>query len=160
MMFFRTRTHHESDGVIRKIGCAADRAFWAGSTFEQFQKDLAPILRKNGWWHTLDSKRWLPIIFNNMRVYYAVRQWDLIQRTKKTRPYLRYIAIIDDSSQEKCQALNNIIRHADDPFWDKFYPCGDCSCTVQQLNEKDMNKWQLSVTKDENLPNFVTDQLR
>lgn len=91
---------------------------------------------------------------------YALQKWEVIRRTKKLRPFLRYVSVMDGKTTEKCRCLNDIIRAIDDPFWAIYYPCGECRCSVQQLSLRDIEKWGLRVTQDEELPNFVREQLK
>ena len=67
--------------------------------------------------------------------------WQNIQSTKDLFPYLKYSAIVEISCPV-CKKLDNVIRHADDPFWDIYYPpnCPECRCIVQQYEKNEINK--------------------
>lgn len=139
----------KADHIMKSMGAALDEALSEGTTFEEFQKKIKPALQKKGWWEEKHAQRWLQDMFDTgLRSAYAAEKWGQIQRTKKTAPYLRYLAF---GTRAECRLLHGVVRLADDPFWDKFYPYG-CGCSVQQLSERDLKQLGLSMTKDEDLP--------
>ena len=151
--------------ILQDIRSAVDDALANGTTFEDFKKQLKPVLQSKGWWGRkmmvdpltgeerevqLGSPRRLETIFDtNMRTAYAAGRWEQVQRTKKTRPYLRYIAILDERTRHDHRNWHNTVKHADDPFWDEHYPPNgwNCRCSVQQLNDRDLQRYGLEVTK-------------
>lgn len=62
-------------------------------------------------------------------------KWQQIQANKATLPLLQFDAIIDGQTSDLCRSLEGIIKPADDPFWDKYYPPNHFGCrsTVRQL---------------------------
>lgn len=151
--------------ILQDIRDAVDTAIAEGTTLAEFKKQLRPTLQKKGWWGKklvvdpdtkeeklvqLGSSRRLRTIFDtNMRTAYAAGTWQRIQRVKKARPYLRYVAILDDRTRTQHRIWNDTIKPVDDPFWSKFYPPNGwgCRCTVQQLSQRDLDRLGLSVTK-------------
>ncbi|MCX8501279.1 MAG: phage minor head protein [Alphaproteobacteria bacterium] len=114
-----------------------------GLTFEQFKRELTPILQSKGWWGRtadgvqLGSNRRLQTIYDvNMRVSAARGQWQNIVERKAEAPFLVYTAIMDGRTRPAHRLLNGICRHVDDPFWDSYYPpCGwRCRCHVVQMD--------------------------
>ncbi len=156
--------------ILQDIRAAMDDAIANGTTFNDFSKRLKPTLTDKGWWGEkleidpltgeekivqLGSARRLRTIYNtNMRTAYAAGQWERIQRTKRSRPYLRYIAVLDERTREQHRGWHDIILPIDHPFWQKFYPPNGwgCRCSVQQLSERDLERLGLSVTDDADLP--------
>lgn len=69
---------------------------------------------------------------------YMAGVYEQAQRTKDRRPYLMYSAINDLRTRPNHAAMDGIIRHIDDPFWDShFPPCGfNCRCGVITLTEE------------------------
>ncbi|HEY5209631.1 MAG TPA: phage minor head protein [Stellaceae bacterium] len=126
-----------------------------GKTLPRLAANLVPILQEKGWWGRqavidpqtgetkiaqLGSTRRLRTIFDvNMRVSYATGHWGEFERTKATRPYLRYVAIMDGRTRPAHAARNNLTLPVDDPYWDYWAPpCGwNCRCTLQSLSERD-----------------------
>lgn len=156
--------------ILQDIRTAMDDAIANGTTLETFKSSLKPTLQEKGWWGRkemldpktgelkevqLGSSRRLQTIFDtNMRTAYASGRWEQVQRTKKTQPYLRYVCIIDSNTRASHRQFHNIVKHADDPFWDQHYPPNDwgCRCTVQQLSERDVIRLGLSITKTQPMP--------
>lgn len=150
--------------VLQDIRSAMDDAIANGQTLDQFRKNLTPTLQAKGWWGTkamvdpqtgevkdvkLGSPRRLRTIFEtNMRTSYAAGKWDVVQRTKQTFPYLRYITVHDSKVRPEHRAWHNVVKPVDDPFWDQHYPPNGwgCRCTVQQLAEEDVKRLGLQLT--------------
>ena len=154
-----------SNDVLQDIRRAVDDALANGTTFDTFRKELKPKLQEQGWWGKklmtdpltgeerlvqLGSTRRLNTIYQtNLKTSLSAGRWERIQRTKKTRPYLRYIAIIDSKTRDKHRQWHDIILPVDHPFWEQFYPPNgwNCRCSVQQLSERDLERLGLKVTE-------------
>ena len=150
--------------VLSDIRTAVDRAIAQGTTFEEFQDGLEPLLRKHGWWGRermidpdtgeskivqLGSPRRLRIIFDtNLRMAYARGRWERIERVAEARPYLRYVATLDDRTRDQHRAWHGTVLRWDDPFWRTHYPPNGwfCRCTVQQLSEDDLEDFGYQVS--------------
>ena len=101
--------------ILADIRQAMDRALAEGTTFETFRNELEPILRARGWWGRevrtdpltgetrmvqLGSPRRLRTIFDtNLRIAVAAGKWAQIARLAHRRPWLRYIATLDDRTR-------------------------------------------------------------
>lgn len=150
--------------ILQDIRAEVDKALADGTTLETFRKNLRPTLADKGWWGKklmvdpktgeeklvqLGSPRRLQIIFDtNLRTSYAAGRWENIDKAKKLRPYLRYIAILDERTREQHRHWNDTVKPVDDPFWNDHYPPNGwrCRCSVQQLSERDMKRLGLEVT--------------
>ncbi len=146
--------------VLNDIYNAVEQALNGGKTFRDFSKELTPLLQAKGWWGRkpmldpetgkveivqLGSPRRLKTIFDvNMRVSYAAGHWTAFEATKAARPYLRYVAILDDETRPSHRARHNLCLPVDHPYWDTWAPpCGwNCRCTLQSLSERDVKKLQ------------------
>ncbi|PWR17642.1 phage minor head protein [Zavarzinia aquatilis] len=144
--------------ILKDIHEALAKALAEGRTFQDFAKDLRPLLEAKGWWgrsvqedpHTgevkpvqLGSAKRLRTIFDtNMRVSYASGHWAQFERTKRLRPWLRYVAIMDGRTRPAHAERHNMVAQIDDPVWDKWAPpCGwGCRCTLQSLSEGDYRR--------------------
>ncbi|MEA3015988.1 MAG: hypothetical protein QOI38_710 [Sphingomonadales bacterium] len=133
-----------------------------GGTFEQWQRNLVPMLQRAGWWGRVEARaltgtdepvhvgprRLRTIYQTNMRVSRAAGQWARIQASKDAAPYLRYVAVMDRRTRPLHRQWHGTILRVDDAWWnDHFPPCGwNCRCTVQQLSERDLERygWQVS----------------
>lgn len=156
--------------ILQDIRSGVDKTIADGITFDQFSKDLSPVLQEKGWWGKkrltdpktgeeklvqLGSPRRLKIIYDtNLRTAHAAGAWERIQRVKQRRPYLRYIGSVAENPREQHKKFYDIILPVDHPFWRRFYPPNGwrCQCSVQQLSERDLERLGLSPTKDSDLP--------
>jgi len=156
--------------ILQDIRGALDEAITQGVPFKEFAKRLEPTLAEKGWWGLkemtdpktgekkmvqLGSSPRLRTIYNtNLRSSYAAGHWQRIQRNKKTRPYLRYIAVQDNYTRDQHRAWHDIVLPVDHPFWAQFYPPNGwgCRCVVQQLSERDLERRGYKITDDKDLP--------
>lgn len=135
--------------ILADVHGAVQKALAEGRTFEQFQRELTPLLQAKGWWGRdaegaqLGSPRRLQIIYDvNMRTARAAGHWAQIQRLKERRPYLRYVAILDGHTRPEHLQWHGLVLPVDDPFWLTHYPPNGwaCRCRVQQLSEGDLKR--------------------
>jgi SPP1 gp7 family putative phage head morphogenesis protein len=153
-----------SDDVLKAVADAVEKALADGETFAAFKKQLEPRLRELGWWGRqpmtdprtgetrevqLGSPHRLQIIFDtNMRVSHAAGKWEQVQRLKDVRPYLRYVAVLDNRTRAAHRAWHGTILPVDHPFWDTHYPPNgwNCRCTVMSASARDLerNGWTLA----------------
>ncbi len=142
--------------ILTDIFSALQKALEEGKTFQDFARELTPLLQAKGWWGRqlvtdpatgeqkvaqLGSTRRLQLIFDaNMRVSYAAGHWAHFERGKKGRPWLRYVAIMDERTRPAHAARHNLCLPVDHPYWDKWAPpCGwNCRCTLQSLSDRDV----------------------
>ncbi|OJF90640.1 hypothetical protein AX761_23360 [Rhizobium sp. 58] len=142
--------------ILDDIFKALLKALSEGRTYEQFARELTPVLQQKGWWGRqlvtdpatgelqpaqLGSAKRLQIIFDaNMRVSYATGHWANFERNKSSRPYLRYVALLDDRTRPEHAARHNLCLPVGHPYWNIWAPpCGwNCRCTLQSLSEREV----------------------
>ena len=164
--------------VLQDIRREVDRAIREGTTLGDFQKRLTPTLQAKGWWGRkeaidpltgevanvqLGSPRRLNTIFDtNVRASHAAGRWARIERTKEARPYLLYVAVLDDRTRPEHRAWHQIVRPVDDAFWSSFYPPNGwfCRCIVRQLSARDLERLDLSVSSDGDVAAFMKNTRR
>ncbi len=154
--------------VLQDLREGVDRAIAEGVTFEQFKKDLRPLLEEKGWWGRkamtdpltgrerevqLGSGRRLRTIFDtNLRTAYAAGRWERIEATKAALPYLRYVAVGgkegDGRTRLQHRAWHGTCLPVDDPWWETHYgPCDyGCRCTAEQVNQRTLDRRGWAVT--------------
>lgn len=137
-----------------------------GIPFQQWKKSIKDTLIKYGWYGKIEAfdprtgeikkiyvgSRRLKTIFNtNMRVSYQVGRYKKMMGLKD-EVYWRYVAILDSRVRPSHAALHGMIRHRDDPFWQKNYPPNDwgCRCKVQAYSKEQIenNGWKISKKSD------------
>lgn len=152
--------------VLGDIHAALVRAMTEGLTFDQFRKDLTPVLQRKGWWGRsegadpltgqvreaqLGSPRRLQTIFDvNLRVSAAQGDWERQQSVKDARPYLRYTALLDNRTRPRHRRWHAIILPQDDPWWETHYPPNGwrCRCKTMSVSAEDLEAegWQVTQT--------------
>ncbi|WP_299734009.1 phage minor head protein [uncultured Endozoicomonas sp.] len=138
------------DGVLKAIA--------EGQTLQQFRKELTPLLQEKGWWGKqemtdpltgelvnaqLGSPRRLRVIYEtNLRTAHAAGQWDRVQRTKKTHPYLLYELGPSREHRKEHLRWNGLLLPADDSFWNTHYPQNGwgCKCRVRQVSKAEYER--------------------
>lgn len=147
--------------IVNDVYDEVVKAIASGSTLKTFQENLTPTLQQKGWWGKADdgvqlgSPRRLRTIYDtNLRTSYAAARWERIQRRKKSRPYLRYVCVLDEKTRAEHRRWHGTILPVDHPFWRTHYPPNGwhCRCVVQQISQADIerNGWELSETPEEN----------
>lgn len=154
--------------ILQDIRSSVDKAISEGITFEDFRKELEPTLADKGWWGRkmmtdpltgeekmvqLGSPRRLRTIYEtNLRTAHAAARWERAQRNKKTRPFKRYVAVLDGRSRHT--AWHGIVLPVDHPFWDTHDPPNDygCRCTSRTWDQDDLDREGWKVTADDDLP--------
>lgn len=158
--------------ILDDIRAEVDRALADGTTLRDFRRDLEPTLQSKGWWGRqvmdddgeprevqLGSPRRLRTIYEtNLRSAYAAGSWDRIERTRRARPYLRYVAIIDSATRDDHRRWHGTVLPADDPWWESHFPPNGwgCRCSVQQLSEHDLERFGYEV--DDTAPSAPTSE--
>jgi SPP1 gp7 family putative phage head morphogenesis protein len=144
--------------ILQDIHASLLKALAEGKTLRDFARELRPLLEEKGWWGRtwatdpetgerrvvqLGSSRRLRTIFEtNMRVSYAAGHWARFDRHKSTRPFLRYVAILDERTRPHHRRLHNLVLPVDHPFWNEWAPPNGwgCRCTLQQLSQRDVDR--------------------
>lgn len=123
-----------------------------GSTLRQWSKQITPELQKRGWWGTqeatdpltgksgivqLGSPRRLQTIYEaNLRTARAAGQWERIQRTASTHPYLLYQLGPSAHHRPQHVAWSGTMLPIEDEFWRYAMPPNGygCKCWTRQVS--------------------------
>lgn len=159
------REEHSRDFTVAKVACldlladiraAVDAGIAEGITPREFARRLTPLLQERGWWGRqvmtdpltgetrevqLGSPRRLRIIYDtNLRMAYAAGRWERIEAVAERRPWLRYVAVLDDRTRDQHRRWHNTVLRWDDPWWDSHAPPNgwNCRCSIQQLSDRDL----------------------
>lgn len=141
------------EDLLVELRRAVADAVAGGLPFETFRRKLEPTLGAMGWWGVkeqvnpdtgeterveLGTPRRLRIIYQtNGRVARAVGQWQRIQRTKASRPFLQYQLGPSVEHRPEHVAWAGTIKSVDDPLWSTLMPPNGwgCKCRVVQLSQ-------------------------
>ena len=133
------------------------KALEEGTTFQQFRKDVMPILEKSGWSSErpgVSQKSRIKTIYDtNMRMSRATGQRQRVERTKKLLPYLIYELGPSKVHRDEHLGWAGTILPVDDPWWQEHYPPSDfgCKCRVRQIMKEEAEKRGIS---EEAPPNY------
>lgn len=124
--------------ILRDVSAALEEHLREGGTLRSFERQLTPILQKKGWWGRrkvtdpetgetvraqLGSPRRLRTIFKaNMRSARAAGQWERIQRTKRTHPFLLYRLGPSENHRPEHVAWDGTLLPVDHTFWHDHMP--------------------------------------
>jgi SPP1 gp7 family putative phage head morphogenesis protein len=138
-----------TDSLVSDFHDAVDEAIEEGLTLDDFRRSFDRIVEEHGWSYN-GSRNWRSrIIFEtNLRTAYAAGRWEQIQQVKEQRPYIRYVAVMDQKTRPEHASWHDTVLPADDPWWQTHFPPNgwNCRCTVQSLNERDLARYGLSVS--------------
>lgn len=150
--------------LLQDIRGAVDAAIKEGRTERWFLNELAPILKKKGWWGKKEvtnpdtgevrhvrqgSPSRLKLIYrqNTQSAYMAGRYKQQLENADSA-PYLCYIAVLDQKTRPAHAALHNMVFRYDDPFWGAMYPPNgwNCRCRVAAYSESRLKRRGLKVS--------------
>jgi SPP1 gp7 family putative phage head morphogenesis protein len=137
-----------TDALVGDFHDAVNKAIEDGLTLDDFRKDFDRIVEDHGWSYN-GSRGWRSrVIFQtNMRTAYAAGRWEQIQQVKDDRPYLRYVAVMDDRTRPEHASWHDTVLPVDHPWWQTHFPPNgwNCRCSVQTLNDRDLDRYGLTV---------------
>lgn len=155
--------------ILKDIYTAVAKVQEEGWIFSRFRKELTPILQGKGWWGKtervdpltgevrevqLGSPRRLRTIFDvNLRVSAAQGDWQRQQSVKDARPWLRYVALLDNRTRPLHRRWHGTILPQDHPWWETHYPPNGwrCRCKAMSVSADDLEAegWTISEAPDE-----------
>nr|WP_256489417.1 phage minor head protein [Dyella lutea] len=147
-----------------------------GTTLRAWSKQVTPELQRRGWWGMqeavdpltgrkglvqLGSPRRLRTIYEaNLRSARAAGQWERIQRTKATHPYLLYT--LGPSAHHRPQHVDwsGTLLPIEDEFWRYAMPPNGygCKCGVRQVSKVEYGRLRDKGYQDPLAPQILDDQ--
>jgi SPP1 gp7 family putative phage head morphogenesis protein len=147
----RDRSAGMSEVMVRDILEVVLKALEEGTTVETFRNDFDAISVARGWTGDNTAGWRSQLTFRVMAAQaMAAGRWRQIQRLKARRPWLRYITAGDHRVRDAHKSWHGIILSADNPWWNTHFPPNgfNCRCHVQQLSDRDLERYGLSVTRE------------
>lgn len=139
------------EDVLRALHDELARAFREGETYEVWRSHVEERLSALGWWQPQEvtdpetgrtvevnpPQRLRTIFDTNMRSARAAGQWDRIQRTRDTHPYLLYQLGPSIEHRAEHVAWHGLLLPVDDSFWETHFPPNGwgCKCHITQVSE-------------------------
>ena len=161
--------------ILKAIKQEVDKIFTDGISFEQFQQDLEPTLKRLGWWGKVKAKdvpgyvpspdidpekivelgspRRLRTIYTvNTNVAYGAGRWNSFVANAKSRPLLQYHQIDRKTKRKSHTPFDKKVFYWNDPIWKIIAPpsawlCG-CYLTAHTLEEAKQKGWKISKGSD------------
>ncbi len=151
--------------VLQDIRDALSESLREGKTFDQFKRQLTPVLEQKGWignglvadedgvlqGKQLTPRRLKTIFETNMQVAYNAGRYEEQMANAEFRPIWERIAIMDTRTRPRHAALNGFTARYDDPVWQFMYPPDGyrCRCRVRARTEADAERLGLKVESSE-----------
>lgn len=128
----------------------------AGTTKEQFQKDMNLFLEQNGY-VGLNPTKADTIFRTNIQTAFNVGHYKSMTEpmTKKLRPYWQYVTAGDGRVRDSHESMEGRVYACDDPIWDIWYPPNGfkCRCHVNSLSKNQVENRGYIV--DKQVPTFT-----
>lgn len=141
----------QAAALIEDFHAAVLAAIRDGLTLQQFRQSFDAIVARHGWSYN-GSRNWRSrVIFQtNLRTAMAAGRWQQIQRLRTARPYLRYVAVMDERTRPKHAEWHGAVLPVDDPWWQTHFPPNgwNCRCSVQSLNARDLARYGIAVSAE------------
>jgi len=156
--------------ILQEIKDEVNKIFDSGITFEQFRKNLEPVLKRLGWWGKvkagdvpgydpasgidpdkivqLGSPHRLKTIYRvNSSVAYNSQRFKSQWANRESRPYWWYLQLQRETRRKSHEKFHNKVFLATDPIWDKIYPPNgwNCMCSVRALTKQEFEERKLKL---------------
>lgn len=138
--------------IIEDIRAALRDPIINRGSFEEFQRQLVPILQRKGWWGRKEGidpltgevsmvelgspRRLRTIYWANVATAEAVGEWHQIQATKDYLPYLTYLISLSENKRREHLQFVGVTLPVDDPWWRIYFPPNGwmCKCRTRQIS--------------------------
>lgn len=145
----QSRSRAMSEAMYRDLLGEVLKALENGTAYGAFKDSFDAIAARHGW-KGEDEAGWRSrLIFRVATAQaQAAGEWRTIQRFKTTRPWLRYVAVLDDRTRHEHRDWHGVVLHCDDPWWDTHFPPNgfNCRCSVQQLSDRNLKRYGYEVS--------------
>lgn len=160
--------------ILQSIRDEVNKIFKDGITYQQFERDLEPILKRLGWWGRVKAKdvpgyipspdidpekivqlgsprRLKTIYMVNSIIGYNAGQYNSDIQNVKSRPYWMYVQIDRETKRKSHTVFASKVFMWNDPIWKIIYPPSDwmCGCYVKPLTELEFKNRKLKLSKGE-----------
>lgn len=151
--------------VLADIRDGVAQSLARGETERWFSQRLTPVLQDKGWWGkkiVVDSagqaevvqegspRRLKTIFRTNLQTAYAAGRWKQFQDNAADRPFVQYMAILDNRTRPAHAALNGRVFRLDDPVLEVIAPPNgyNCRCMLRALSAENIATRGLKVETD------------
>jgi SPP1 gp7 family putative phage head morphogenesis protein len=156
--------------ILQDIRDEVTKSLTDGITFDQFKRELEPLLKEQGWWGKvpasevpgydtasgvdpdkivqLGSPRRLETIYRtNIRTSMSAGHYKTQIEEADDRPYWMWVQVDRPNKRPYHAKLNGMVLRFDDPFWDTNYPPNGfgCECRVRALSKSEVTELGLKI---------------
>lgn len=136
---------------LGQVHSAIAAALSGGEILADFKGRLSGLIEAKGW-----TDRRVDLIFRtNLQAAYMAGRYAQMKAVADSRPYWRYMAVLDNRTRPEHRALDGLVFRHDHPFWDTWFPPNgfNCRCTVQSLSERQLK--ERGYTVEEEIPEQI-----
>jgi SPP1 gp7 family putative phage head morphogenesis protein len=139
----------QSAALVADFHQAITEAIEGGGTLAEFRARFDEIVARHGWSYR-GKRAWRTrVIFEtNLRTAYQAGRWQQAWEMREERPWLRYVAILDDRTRPVHRQWNGTLLPITAAWWKTHYPPNGwgCRCTAQSLSDRDIARRGLTPT--------------
>jgi SPP1 gp7 family putative phage head morphogenesis protein len=132
-----------------------------GGVFEDFKKNISKLLEQKGYHTREDGSAWrLDTIYRtNIQGAFQAGRYLQQMEVADDRPYLEYVAVLDNRTRPSHSAMNGVVAKTGDPFWKTNYPLNgfSCRCRTRSVSPVQFEKRKLELTDPDVLKNLEPD---
>lgn len=168
------------EDILLALKLNTDLIFKKGISYQQFQKNLEPLLKHLGWWGKvragdmpgydpasgidpdtivqLGSPHRLKKIYRiNSSVEYNKNRFKAQIQNSVSRPYLLYVQLERATKRKSHEPFHGKVFMYNDPIWNYIYPPNgfECDCSVRALTEDELIQRGLIVSNGDDYMDLV-----
>ncbi len=155
--------------VLADIRAALERAMREGKTYEEFAREITPVLQRKGWWGkavdretgevkslteggkiaTLGAPWRLRTIYEtNLQVAFNAGRYRAMKASQDTHPFWEYVAVLDLRTRPAHRMLHGRVFRLDDPATGVVYPPNGfrCRCRSRPISQDRIEEESLVVS--------------
>jgi SPP1 gp7 family putative phage head morphogenesis protein len=133
-----------ADELVADFHEAVTEAIAEGRSLKWFREQFDKIVAKHGWSYK-GSRGWRSKVIyqTNLRMAHAAGRWAQIQEVKRVRPWLVYVAVMDQRTRPQHRHWHDTVLAVDDPWWQTHFPPNgwNCRCKAQAMSDRDLKRY-------------------
>jgi len=166
--------------ILQSIKKEVDKIFKDGITFEQFQKELEPELKRLGWWGKVKAKdvpgyvpqpgvdpekivqlgspRRLETIYQtNANVAYNAGRYNSYVQNAASRPLWKYHQIDRPTYRKSHAPFKDKVFRWDDPIWNIIMPPNgwNCGCYITAHTESEISGQGIKISDGKDFMKYI-----
>lgn len=122
--------------ILQMLKEELQKALESGKTYNDFKKDLEPLLKDKGYAKKEDGTAWrLDTIYRmNLQSSYMAGRYYEMKAVEEDFPYWEMVVVSDSRTSPICRKLVGVILPANSPFWKTHYPPLHYGCRTRVVS--------------------------